>query len=286
MKTLIVNADDFGLCDGVNAAIIDAYGAGGLSSATLLVNGRAAAAAAALARQHPGLGVGLHFNLTLGRPCAGPGRIAELLDTGGEFPSRTELARRLLRGRISAAQIGHELEAQLAAFARLGLRPTHIDSHQHVHAFPPVFDVLARVCAERSLPLRQPWVARPGGARTRLGRALRTAALRWMNWRNRRSWQDRLRSNRAFTSVFDLGVPPPRLDAGHYRDLLGAVDAFPCELMVHLSRRPEDVDGLTRIGAVAHAEWRCLASGALAGVIAEQGWHLRSYGNAFDGGPG
>lgn len=281
MKTLIVNADDFGLCDGVNAAVIDAYHAGVLSSTTLLVNGRAARAAADLALQHPGLGVGLHFNLTLGQPSAEPREVAGLLAADGEFLARGELARRLLRGSASTTQIARELDAQLAAFAALGLEPTHIDSHQHVHAFPPVFDVLARVCAARALPLRQPWVAVPAGAQPRLGRMLRSGLLRCMNWRNRRRWHGHLRSNGAFTSVFDLGAVPQRLDAGHYRTLLGAVRGFPCELMVHLSRRADDVAGLTRIGEVSQAEWRCLTGGDLAAVIAEQNWNLRSYRDAF-----
>lgn len=284
MKTLIVNADDFGICEGVNAAVLDAYVAGSLSSTTLMVNGGAAAAAAQLARQHPGLGVGLHFNLTLGRPSADPREVASLLLPGGELPARGVLARRLALGRVSSTQLAAELDAQLAAFDRLGLVPSHIDSHQHVHAFPPVFDVVARACAERSLPLRQPWVARSAGARPRPGRALRTAALVWMNARNQRRWQGRLRSNAAFTSVFDLGAVPSRLDASHYQTLLSGIHAFPCELMVHLSRLPDDVAGLTRIGDVSHAEWQCLSAGVLAHVIAEQGWRLRNYREAFDEG--
>jgi len=249
-----------------------------------MVNGRAAPAAVALALQHPGLGVGLHFNLTLGRPSADPREVPALLAPGGEFPSRGVLARRLLLGRVPAAQLARELDAQLAAFKHLGLTPTHLDSHQHVHAFPPVFDVLARACAEHALPLRQPWVTRPGGSDEAPGRVLRRALLNWMNRRNRRRWQGRVRSNAAFVSVFDLGTVPARLDAGHYRHLLDGVDGFPCELMVHLSRRQEDVAGLTRIGEVSHAEWQYLSGGGLANLIAEQGWQLRSYRDAFDGG--
>ena len=47
MKRLIVNADDFGLTDGVNQAIIDAHHLDLLSSTTLLANGEAFAAAVA-----------------------------------------------------------------------------------------------------------------------------------------------------------------------------------------------------------------------------------------------
>lgn len=70
MKRLVVNADDFGLCRGVNLGILRAYREGIVRSTTLLVNGSAAEEAYALARATPGLGVGIHITLTSGRPLA------------------------------------------------------------------------------------------------------------------------------------------------------------------------------------------------------------------------
>jgi chitin disaccharide deacetylase len=281
MRRLIVNADDFGLTAGVNAAVIDALLGGSLSSTTLLVNGAAAEEAAALARAHPRLGVGLHFNLTLGTPSAPASKVASLLDGKGAFLSRTALGRRLLRGGVKRAELRTELRAQLAAFAALGLVPTHIDSHQHVHAFPPVFDVLAQECIQRSLPLRQPQVLRLPARRPGLGRRLRSGLLALMNARNAWRWQGRLRSNQAFASVFDFGsVPAPPL-AAHYRALLAAAPASPLELMVHLVRDAAEVDGLTRIGDVARAEWLFLKDGGLAALIAESGMQLCTYAQAF-----
>jgi predicted glycoside hydrolase/deacetylase ChbG (UPF0249 family) len=279
MKRLIVNADDFGLCAGVNAAIVAVHRAGSLSSTTLLVNGAAAAEAAALARAHPQLGVGLHFNLTLGRPSAPPGEVPDLLD-GDAFMPRSRLARRLLAGRVPRAQIARELAAQQAAFASLGLTPTHMDSHQHVHGFAPVFDVMAAACSAAGLPLRQPWVHALPDARAGLARRLRQLLLQRMNRRNARRWEGRLRSNRDFVSVFDLGALPTPIEAQHYTRLLAAAQS-PCELMVHLSQHASDVDGLTRIGAVSTAEYRALAAGALGEAVRTQGWQLASYRDAF-----
>ncbi|MEO8671113.1 MAG: ChbG/HpnK family deacetylase [Tahibacter sp.] len=279
-KILIVNADDFGLCAGVNAAIIDAYEAGSLSSTTLLVNGEASTAAARLAQCHPGLGVGLHFNLTLGRPSSAPDRVSSLLTRDGLFPHRNELARRLLLGRIRRDELARELAAQLAAFANLGLIPTHLDSHQHVHGFPPVFDALAEVCVERSLPLRQPWVAPFPISSAGVGRRLRTRVLNGMNVYNHRRWKKTLRNNAAFTSVFDFGKLPADLAVDHYRSLLREAGS-PCELMVHLARDPGDVEGLTRIGETAHAEWTVLIRSDFSAMLTEQGWQLQSYREAF-----
>jgi predicted glycoside hydrolase/deacetylase ChbG (UPF0249 family) len=62
-RTLIVNADDFGLTSGVNAGIARAHEEGILTSASLMVRWPAAAEAAAYAARTPGLSVGLHVDL-------------------------------------------------------------------------------------------------------------------------------------------------------------------------------------------------------------------------------
>ena len=62
MQKLIVNADDFGLCSSVNKAIIDCHLAGNINSTTLMVNMPGSIEAVELAKQHPKLGIGLHFS--------------------------------------------------------------------------------------------------------------------------------------------------------------------------------------------------------------------------------
>ncbi len=62
-RYLIVNADDFGLSFGVNRGIIEAFEHGVVTSASLMVNWIGAAEAAAYARQHPTLSLGLHIDL-------------------------------------------------------------------------------------------------------------------------------------------------------------------------------------------------------------------------------
>ena len=91
-RRLIVNADDFGLAPGVSAGILAAHRHGIVSSTTLLAT-VAIDADSVRALRDSGLGVGLHVNLTLGRPLSG-GR--SLVDTDGRFV-RTSSRRRSRR---------------------------------------------------------------------------------------------------------------------------------------------------------------------------------------------
>jgi chitin disaccharide deacetylase len=68
MKRLYVTADDFGYSSAVNRAVIKAYREGVLRFASLMVDGDAAQEAVALAKEHPGLGVGLHLDLCRADP--------------------------------------------------------------------------------------------------------------------------------------------------------------------------------------------------------------------------
>ena len=62
-RTLVVNADDFGASEGVNQGVVQAHVHGIVTSTSLMVTGNAAEHAARLAGEHPGLGVGLHWDL-------------------------------------------------------------------------------------------------------------------------------------------------------------------------------------------------------------------------------
>lgn len=118
-KRLIVTADDFGLTEGVNRAVIRAHREGIVTSASFMVNGGAAESAVELARQNPGLDIGLHLNLT-NKPFA--------------------LAANS-RGRDLEAGIRGQIESALAT----GLPVSHIDGHKHVHVIPGVLKILHRV---------------------------------------------------------------------------------------------------------------------------------------------
>lgn len=148
MRRLIVNADDFGLSRGVNSGIVKAHRDGIVRSATVMVNQPAAVEAFALARDHPGLGVGIHFVLTGGRPVAD--RVESLTGPDGSFLRLPELTER-----AEPEHIRRELQAQLDRFLTSGLRPTHFDSHHHVCGLlPAAGEVLLDLAAALGVPIR------------------------------------------------------------------------------------------------------------------------------------
>lgn len=149
MKYLIVNADDFGLTAGVNRAVIEAHRRGILTSATVMANMPAFGEAVQFAKAHPLLGVGLHFNITQGRPIARASEVSSLLNDQGEFPeTSTALLRRALTGSLKISQVEIELRAQIERVLNAGLKLTHIDSHKHSHALPPVCETITRVIGD------------------------------------------------------------------------------------------------------------------------------------------
>ena len=152
MKYLIVNADDFGLNSGITRAILDAHRLGIVTSATIMANMPGFEEAIRLVRNEPELGVGLHFNLTQGRPLSDPASIPGLVDREGMFlGSSTALAGRMVAGRLREEEIVAELRAQIERVLDTGLALTHLDSHKHAHVLPMVFRAVCRTAAAYGL---------------------------------------------------------------------------------------------------------------------------------------
>src|SRR5436309_2428032 len=137
-RYLIVNADDFGLSPGVNRGIIKAHDQGIVTSASLMVRMPAAAEAAAYAREHPSLSVGLHFDL------------GEWTYRDRKWDPVYEVA-----PLDDHSAVARQADSQLAAFQHLlGRNPSHIDSHQHVHREEPVRSTLVELADRLGVPLR------------------------------------------------------------------------------------------------------------------------------------
>jgi chitin disaccharide deacetylase len=146
LKQLIVNADDLGLTPAVNRGVVRAFQSGIVTSTSLLVTGKGFEDAVALARQNPELDVGLHLALVEERAVLGPDVLPTLVDETGRFPRTSgEFIRRAILGGINWLEVEREIAAQIALFQETGLRLSHLDSHQHLHMFPPVFQIVRRL---------------------------------------------------------------------------------------------------------------------------------------------
>jgi len=143
---LIVNADDFGIAPGVNRAILELHAAEVLTSATLMAQAPATEEAVRMALAMPSLGVGCHIVLVDGAPVSDSHSVASLIDRGtGTFqPTPSSFLKRLYTARIRGTEIEAEAAAQIALLQSSGLRLTHVDTHKHLHMFPPVLRPVLR----------------------------------------------------------------------------------------------------------------------------------------------
>jgi hopanoid biosynthesis associated protein HpnK len=142
-RRIIINADDFGLCDGVNEAVAQSHSDGILTSATIMVNMPASEDAVNIAKQMPTLGVGVHLNLTEGRPVSKESCVERLIDADGQFAcSPIKLSLLSMAGHKIREVIRTELAAQIQWLIDRGLKPTHLDSHEHIHAIPALFSIV------------------------------------------------------------------------------------------------------------------------------------------------
>jgi hopanoid biosynthesis associated protein HpnK len=148
-RLVVVNGDDFGFSSGVNQAIMTAYRQGILSSASLMVTGSAFEEAVDLARQHPGLAVGLHLVLVCGRSALPPNQIPQLSDSLGRFsdnPVKAGLTYQF--SKPAKRNLELEIRAQLEIFRRTGLGLSHVDGHLHMHSHPVVMKILVDLADE------------------------------------------------------------------------------------------------------------------------------------------
>jgi hopanoid biosynthesis associated protein HpnK len=142
-RRLIVNADDFGLSQSVNAAVVRAHRDGILTSASLMVNEPGFDEAVKLAKENPKLGVGLHLTLLMGHSALSPEKIPGLVNSRGEFSGHPLAAglnyffKKDLREQLRA-----EIHAQFEKFRATGMPLDHVNGHLHLHLHPVVFKIL------------------------------------------------------------------------------------------------------------------------------------------------
>ena len=152
-RRLIVNADDFGASESINAAVIDAHQRGILTTASLMVNGAAADQAVQLANGNPKLGVGLHLALCCGTSALPHSHIPSLVNEDSKFRDSPVMAGMTYFFSTAARrQLALEIAAQFEKFVETGLTLDHVNGHLHFHLHPRVFPILKRELETRQVP--------------------------------------------------------------------------------------------------------------------------------------
>ena len=150
IKKLIINADDFGLCEGVSLGILKAHQDGILTSTTCMMNMPHIEQHLKWASHFPQLGLGVHLVLTVGSPLTK----GSFTDENGYFKSRNKYPGKKVI--VKQDELYNEWKAQIDKFIQLtNKKPTHLDSHHHVHLLPGNIDIALKLAKEYDLPLRQ-----------------------------------------------------------------------------------------------------------------------------------
>lgn len=173
-RILILHADDLGMNTAVDAGILQGFSQGLLTSTSILANGPHAIAAledwrnlcqqegsqsssAAVRRKlhDPGtpFDLGVHLNLTQGRPLTGERYPPALLDARGRFPGIGQVFRKLRTprhpyGEAVRAELAAQVEFVLAEFDAI----THLNGHQYIETLPGVAQFIPGLLQRYDIP--------------------------------------------------------------------------------------------------------------------------------------
>lgn len=158
-RLLILNADDFGMCHAVNAAIMRVLEAGVVRSTTLMVSCPWALHAMRFLAQHPDIPFGVHLTAICDGadyrwgPVTAREKVPTLIDETGYFYTFDRMSE--FFAQVSLDELEIEFRAQIETVLAANLKPTHLDWHSlRIDRKPEVFDVMLRLAREYRLALR------------------------------------------------------------------------------------------------------------------------------------
>lgn len=286
MRNLIVNADDLGWTVGVNRGISEAHRNGIVTSTSLLANGSAFEDGVRTARKLPGLGVGVHLNLSDGLPTSPADDVKTLLNEHGKFAGGPEsLLLRLTTKSLDLGEVEREWDAQIQKVHASGIRPTHLDGHKHVQMLPGLFAIALRLAKRHGIEavrvsheassLRSALSNGNEASRVALKQGVQARGLKLLA-RDARDMAERAGIATAdyFCGIAQTGV----LTKSGVQKLLGSLPEGTTELMCHPGYLDEDLrKSSTRLQESRRTELEILTDKAIRKSVAELGIRLINY---------
>jgi predicted glycoside hydrolase/deacetylase ChbG (UPF0249 family) len=158
-RLLIINADDFGMCNAVNEAIIRTLREGLVRSTTLMVPCPWALHAMHFLADHPNIPFGIHLTVISDPldyrwgPVTSREKVPSLVDRAGYFYDFQAMPVLLAEARLDQLEV--EFRAQIEIVLAAGLKPTHLDWHAlRFGDRTDIFDLMIRLAKEYGLALR------------------------------------------------------------------------------------------------------------------------------------
>jgi predicted glycoside hydrolase/deacetylase ChbG (UPF0249 family) len=238
-KLIIVHADDVGVTHSVNAATVTALNSGLVNSASIMVPCPWFPEIADYAKAHQDVDFGLHLTLTAERvyyrwgPVAPRDKVPSLVDENGYFWHDWSPTTH-----IDPKDVEVELRAQIERALAMGVRPTHLDSHQYrlIMTNKELFEVFVRLAHEYKLPffVTRDWFAQYPYLEPSLGA------------------NDIVIDH---TVTIEPSVAPENW-AAFYTSALGSLKPGVTEFVIHLAYDNDEMKAATRERATWGAAWR------------------------------
>jgi predicted glycoside hydrolase/deacetylase ChbG (UPF0249 family) len=159
-RLLIINADDFGMCNSINEAIIQVLESGVVRSTSLMVACPWAMHANHYLQDHPEIQFGVHLTVICDSDdyCWGPitskDAVPDLVDQAGHFYSFERFHKLIINQEI-LRQLELEFRSQIDTVLATGLKPAHLDWHAiRLEGREAIFDLMFRLAKEYGLALR------------------------------------------------------------------------------------------------------------------------------------
>lgn len=240
-RQLIVNADDCNLTPGVTEAILDCHDHGILTSTTFMINLPVEPSTVRQVLRRKNLGVGIHLNVTLGKPVSEPSRIQSLLNPEGRFRKL-----KVPGTCLAPSELAHEYQNQINRFHKVfGRLPTHLDTHHQVHDEVLFLEVLSKIAIKNKLPLR----------RSRLKMKIRTTDFIFGNLTVEGYWRQE-----------------------PLETILKNLPQGTSEIMCHPGKIDADLRAISSFTTGREAEWKLFRSPQLREFVVRQGIQLTHFG--------
>ncbi|MFX0133454.1 MAG: carbohydrate deacetylase [Candidatus Hodarchaeota archaeon] len=145
---LIINADDFGITQGVNKAIIQLSEVGIVTSVSVMTN---MPYYKEIYKLNENIGIGIHLNLTIGKPLLPIEIIPTIINKDGYFYNISTLISKTKNGEISKKEVEAEFNAQIESLINMGIKPDHLNTHQSLLKYPFFFKIIKKVALKNGI---------------------------------------------------------------------------------------------------------------------------------------
>jgi len=153
-KLLIIHADDLGLCQSVNSATFESFQNESISSASVMMTTKEISEVVSFLDNNKNYDMGIHLTVTSEWKYHKWGGVLNKNEISSILNSKNNLYwnKRKFTKNGKLDEIRKELQAQIDLATTMGIKPSHIDSHEGALFFDPdIFKLYLQIAEENDL---------------------------------------------------------------------------------------------------------------------------------------